>query len=190
MTKRTFLLRRPVFYGLIFGSALLLTGCMPPPAVHTVSSASVAMDQSLMRSVASIQRVTDNLRAAHGVAWHGVYQGYPFRDGTPVPSVAKPKLPIVGPLAQRMYVQWSGPVNTLMKALALKMGWRYQDASGMGDQLDVSVTGRHDTVLHILKVVASQLPDSVTVRVTPGHLSLRDGVQPLQGAALAGTGDE
>lgn len=189
MTKRTFSLRRPVFYGLIFGPVLLLTGCMPPPAAHVTSSASVAMDQSLMRSVASIQQVTDNLRAAHSVAWKGVYQGYPFRDSKhPVPD--KLHSPIVGPLAQRMYVQWSGPVNALMKALALKMGWRYQDVSGMGDQLDVSVTGRHETVLHILRVVASQLPDSVTVRVTPGHLSLRDGVQPLQGAALAGAGDE
>lgn len=161
--------------GLVFAPALLLTGCMPPPAMRSPQpSADAGMDQALMRSVASIQRVTDNLRAAHGVAWQGVYQGFPLRgaDGA-APVDAKPKPPIAGPLAQRMYVQWSGPVNTLMKALALQMGWRYQDASGMGDQLDVSVYGRHDTALHVLRVVASQLPDSVAIKVEPGVIRLR-----------------
>ncbi len=176
MTKRRSLGGRVAAYGCLLGSVLLLTGCMPPPqpTVHQQPSGSSAMDAALMRAVSSIQQVTDNLRAAHGVAWQGVYQGFPHRDGAPVAASAKPQPPVSGPLSQRMYVQWSGPVNTLLEALALKMGWQYRDESGMGNHLDVSVYGRHRTVLSILQSVASQLPNSVVLRVTPGSLSLRE----------------
>jgi hypothetical protein len=136
------------------------------------------MNVALMKSVQQIQQVTDNLRAAHSVAWKGVYQGYPMKDGVsvkadhpPVP-MAVPSTPVVGPLSQRMYVQWSGSVDVLGQALAEKLGWTFADASGMGNQLDVSVYGQHETVLSILRRMSSQLPDSVTVRVTPGKIIL------------------
>ncbi|MBU2742513.1 hypothetical protein [Acidithiobacillus albertensis] len=156
----------------------LLAGCahLPQPAPSDVPHPN--MDRSLMQSVRQIQQVTDNLRAAHSVAWHGVYQGFPMNDGTapsdggyPVPQISA-SAPKAGPLATRMYVQWSGSANILGKALAQKLGWRYQDSSGLGGQLDVSVYGRNESVLSILKTMAAQLPDSVSLQVTPGHINL------------------
>ena len=134
-----------------------------------------------MRSVSQIQQVTDNLRAAHGVAWQGTYQGFPMNDGVspsdhqpPVPQVAPVTSgPGNGPLAERMYVQWSGPVNTVGRALAQKLGWVYQDTSGLGDQMDVSVYGRNETVLNLLRTIARQLPDSVSLSVVPGKIVLQ-----------------
>jgi len=168
-------------FGWISLSALLLAGCAMPPRPTPVSEVPHPnMDAALMRSVSQIQQVTDDLRAAHSVAWQGTYQGFPMRDGVS-PSDRQPPVPQVapvtsgpgnGPLAQRMYVQWSGPVDTLGRALAEKLGWIYQDSSGLGDQLDVSVYGRNETVLNILRTMARQLPDSVSLRVTPGKIVL------------------
>lgn len=178
-------------------SIVLLSGC----AMHPVSSPTNnvsnfqyqnRMSQTLMDSVQSIQRVTNNLRAEHSVAWHGKYQGFPMpqdqHDGPagqwrttseqqpPVPAAAHPTAPVSGPLGQTMYVQWSGPVNTLGKALAEKLGWTYTDLSGMGQQMDVSVYQKHNTVLHVLKKMAAQLPNSVTLKVEPGQIIL-EGAQ-------------
>ncbi len=163
----------------LFLPVLLLSGCMAPPPVTPANQVQHPnMDAELMKSVQAIQQVTNNLRAEHSVAWHGVYQGFPMQDGVspsnsqpPVPASPSPG-PTSGPLSQKMYVQWSGPVNVLGKALAQKLGWRYRDRSGMGGQMDVSVYGRNLSVLSILKVMASQLPDSVSLSVKPGLITL------------------
>ncbi|MHB1630866.1 MAG: hypothetical protein ACYCQL_01430 [Acidithiobacillus sp.] len=181
MLKTFVVFRRPARWtaGLILLPAVLLSGCAPSPLAPPAGGGPHPnMDAALMKSVLDIQQVTDNLRAAHSVAWRGVYQGFPMRDGVspsnghpPVPTVTASH-PASGPLAQKMYVQWSGAANVLGQALAQKLGWRYQDKSGMGGQMDVSVYGRDESVLSILKTMAAQLPDSVSLSVTPGRITL------------------
>jgi hypothetical protein len=169
-------------FSLIFLSGLSLAGCAMAPRPTPVSDVPHPnMDAALMRSVSQIQQVTDNLRAAHSVAWQGTYQGFPMNDGVsasnrqpPIPQVAPVTSgPGNGPLAQKMYVQWSGPVDTIGRALAQKLGWNYQDTSGSGEQMDVSVYGRNETVLNILRTMAKQLPDSVSLSVSPGEIVLK-----------------
>lgn len=179
-------------------SVVFLSGCAVQPSVNKSENSQLSptqsqqMDMSLVDSVQSIQQVTNNLRAAHSVAWHGKYQGFPMpqdshsgttgewrttsNDQPPVPPAANPDQPVSGPLGKTMYVQWSGPVNALGKALAEKLGWTYTDQSGTGDIMDVSVYGKHLTVLSVLKKMAAQLPNSVILKVEPGQIIL-EGAQ-------------
>lgn len=165
-------------FGWMWLPVVLLSGCVPPPQAPLAGGASHPdMDMALLKSVRQIQQVTNDLRAAHSVAWHGVYQGFPMRDGVSPserqpPEAAALTTAASGPLSQKMYVQWSGSANVLGQALAQKLGWRYRDASGMGGQLDVSVYGRNESVLSILKAMAAQLPDSVSLSVVPGRITL------------------
>lgn len=164
--------------------SLSLSACaMPPspgsPGSPVASSASSAsMSSALLKSVNQIAQITDDIRATSGTRWSPHYDGFPMKhaDLRPHGSTASSQLsgiPSSSPLAQKVYVQWSGSAETFLRSLAQKMGDRF--VSRVQGQVipDVAVYARRETIAQVLRTVAVQLPDNYVVQVNPGEIVLK-----------------
>lgn len=162
--------------------AVLLSGCAPPPQLPA-TPATQGMGSTLRASIQQIAAVTDELRAAHNVAYAPDYRGFPLRApsagaghvvplSSVQPAVGIDQLPQGSPLLARVYTQWSGPLSPFLSRLAAQMGWQYADRLQGYTDPDVVVKADNAAVLSVLQDISRQTPASVVVRVLPGRLVL------------------
>jgi hypothetical protein len=164
-------------------SCTVLAGCAgmapPPPGPSTVAS-DQAMNRALLRQVSRIASLADNIRATSGTTWSPHYNGFTARtpDQRPHGSTAATMMPkqVAGPLGQKVYVQWSGSATVFLKALAGRMDYGFQSHLRGMPSPDVAINANGYPILDVLRTVAIQLPDDMTVKADPGMLILeRDG---------------
>lgn len=166
------------------GTSLAACAHMPPvsgasaqaQSVPSSTAASAAMSQQLLRQVSSIAQLTDDIRATNGTTWSPHYNGFSARtpDTTPHGSTAQSMVPehVSGPLGQAVYVQWSGSARVFLQALAQKMGYTFDNRLGDVPSPDVAIDANGGNILSVLRTVAIQLPNDMTVKVDPGRLVL------------------
>ncbi len=165
----------------VLSTSLSACAHMPPTTanaqpVPSSAAASGAMNQQLLRQVSSIAQLTDDIRATSGTTWSPHYNGFSARtpDTTPHGSTAQSMVPahVSGPLGQAVYVQWSGSARVFLRALAQKMGYTFENRLGGIPSPDVAIDANGGNILSVLRTVAIQLPNDMTVKVDPGRLVL------------------
>ncbi len=164
---------------LVLASCIALSGCdamAQQPAPPSTSSSNAAMDQALLKQVSSIADLADNIRATSGTTFAPNYNGFTARtpDQRPHGSTAASMVPahISGPLGQKVYVQWSGSASVFLQALAQKMNYRFENRLNGMPSPDVAINAKASRIFSVLRTVAIQLPDNMTVKVDPGKLVL------------------
>jgi defect-in-organelle-trafficking protein DotD len=144
-------MKKHTHFAVLIISSLILSGCAKPPATYTPDNASTSLAEASYSVSRSIVSLSETAQAAH-----------------PAPDLAPPPNPASYGMAGLTSVDWSGPVEPLVRQIARAANYRVC-VLGVPPAIPVLVTiyDKNRMLADVLRDVGYQCGRRATVVVYP-----------------------